>query len=153
MGKTIKVRLVIDDEVKQHHTISDVKFLLFTYLNDPDGWAKYGYFFEPTVLKNEDVLVRLSSPRTIKAVCGLEGNLSCAELGGKKMYLNSDRWFHGAKKSKLVLEDYRQYMVTHEMGHILGFEHEKCPCKNCPAPVMMQQTKGIGQCSPNIKVD
>jgi len=152
MGKRIKVRLVIDDEVKEKHNISDVKFLLFTYLNYPEGWAKHGYFFEPTSLKNEDVLVRLSNPKTIKAICGLEGNLSCAELGGKKMYLNSDRWFHGSKKSKLSLEDYRQYMVSHEMGHILGYEHETCPCKNCPAPIMMQQTKGIGQCSPNIRI-
>ena len=68
------------------------------------------------------------------------------------MYLNADRWFRGSSKSKLGLTDYRQYMVTHEMGHILGHDHEKCPCKDCPAPLMMQQTLGIGECKPNIKL-
>ena len=121
------------------------------YLNDPDGWAKHGYFFEP-VDSREDVLIRLSSPKTIASICGLEGNLSCAELGGRHMYLNADRWFHGATESKLPLERYRQYMVSHEIGHILGHEHAKCPCKGCPAPIMMQQTKGIGNCKPNTSV-
>ena len=68
------------------------------------------------------------------------------------MYLNADRWFHGAAASKLSLTDYRQYMVSHEIGHILGHDHKKCPCKNCPAPIMMQQTLGIGECKPSTKV-
>jgi len=152
MGKTIKVRLLIDDDVRKKHDISNIRFLIFTYLNDPDGWAIHGYSFD-LVRSHEDVLLRICTPSTIDAICGLSGNLSCAELGGKNIYLNSDRWFHGAPKSKLNLDDYRQYMVSHEMGHILGHTHKKCPCKNCHAPIMMQQTKGIGKCSPNIKVD
>jgi hypothetical protein len=109
-----------------------------------------GYFFMP-VPANGDVLIRLSSPETIQKVCG-DGSLSCAEMGGKRMYLNAHRWFHGASKSKLSLDNYRQYMVSHEIGHILGFDHEQCPCVGCPAPIMMQQTNGIGQCKPNTKV-
>jgi ssRNA-specific RNase YbeY (16S rRNA maturation enzyme) len=68
------------------------------------------------------------------------------------MYLNADRWKNGASPSKLVLKDYRQYMVTHEMGHILGHDHVKCPGKGKPAPIMMQQTLGIGDCAPNTKL-
>jgi predicted Zn-dependent protease len=68
------------------------------------------------------------------------------------MYLNSERWFYGSKESKLRLDDYRQYMVSHEIGHILGFDHEKCPCRSCKAPIMMQQTLGIGKCIPNTKI-
>jgi hypothetical protein len=120
-------------------------------LNDPDGWSKKGYFFIP-VSMNADVIIRLSSPETIEKKCGLPKGLSCAELGGKNMYLNADRWFHGASKSRLSLDNYRQYMVSHEIGHILGFDHEQCPCKGCPAPIMMQQTLGIGQCKPSTKV-
>ena len=68
------------------------------------------------------------------------------------MYLNSQRWMHGSKDSKLPLDEYRQYMVSHEMGHILGYDHVKCPGKGEPAPIMMQQTLGIGQCKPSTRV-
>jgi hypothetical protein len=149
--KTIRYRFVVDSDVQKLYNITDpenIAFLIATYLNSPHGW---GYFFEP-VTKNEDVLIRLSSPKTIKSKCGLPQNLSCAEMNGKNMYLNADRWFHGAPKSKQNLDGYRQYVVLHEMGHILGHEHKKCPCKGCPAPIMMQQTLGIGECKPNTHV-
>lgn len=151
--RLIRFKFKIDEDVRKEYDIrlpSQVEFYVATYLNDPDGWAKYGYFFEP-VDERESVLIRLSSPATIQKVCG-DGNLSCAELGGRHMYLNAHRWFHGAPESKLKLEDYRQYMVSHEIGHILGHGHKKCPCKGCDAPIMLQQTKGIGECKPNTSL-
>jgi len=153
--KLVKVHISVDDDVVHKYSITNpaqIEFYVVAYLNDPDGWSKKGYFFEPVDKHRSSVWIRLSSPKTVGEKCGLEGNLSCAELGGRNMYLNSDRWFHGASKSKLSLDNYRQYMVSHEIGHILGFDHVECPCIDCPAPIMMQQTKGIGQCSPNTKV-
>jgi hypothetical protein len=153
MKKTFRV--IVDDDVKKKYFIHEsiqFAFAIMVYLNDPDGWAKHGFFFEPVVEK-EDILIRLSSPRTIAEACGIPKNLSCAELGGTNVYLNADRWFHGSKKSGQGVEDYRQYMVSHEIGHILGHTHKKCPCVGCKAPIMMQQTKGIGKCVPNIKID
>jgi hypothetical protein len=149
----IRVKVVVDPDVQKRYTIppGQIEFYVTTYLNDPEGWSAKGYFFEP-VSNNQDVVIHLSSQSTIDKNCGVEGRLSCAELGGKTMWLNADRWYHGASKSKLTLDNYRQYMVSHEMGHILGYDHTQCPCKNCPAPIMMQQTKGIGQCKPNTKV-
>ena len=136
---------------------SDVKYstqrftdLLEIYLADPDGWVAKGYVFEHD--PKASLVIRLSSPSTIKKECGLPGNLSCAIVGGKKMWLNSDRWLKGAPASKLSLESYRQYMVAHEMGHILGHEHEKCPGKGMDAPIMLQQTLGLKGCRPNTKV-
>ena len=108
------------------------------------------FFFEP-VTRGESVHIRLSMPDTILKQCGHK-TLSCAELGGRNVWLNAARWFRGAPKSKLPLEDYRQYVISHEIGHILGFDHKKCPCKGCKAPIMMQQTQGIGECKPNTKV-
>jgi hypothetical protein len=150
----IRFKFKVDEDVAQKYSIREpaqVEFYVAVYLNDPNGWAKYGYFFEP-VSQGENVLIRLSSSATIGKICGLPDNLSCAELGGRHMYLNADRWFHGAPKSKLNLDDYRQYMVSHEIGHILGHDHKKCPCKGCAAPIMMQQTLGIGECRPNTEV-
>jgi hypothetical protein len=147
--KLVRFKFLIDtDVISPPH--AQLEFYITAYLNDPQGWSKHGYFFEP-VTTNEDVLIRLSLPKTIEKQCG-DGKLSCAELGGKRVWLNSQRWFHGGPRSKLSLDNYRQYMVSHEIGHILGFDHEKCPCKKCPAPIMMQQTLGIGECSTNTKV-
>ena len=118
------------------------------YLADPDGWAQFYEFKVGTGGKH----IRLCKPKTIKSVGCEEDHLSCATLGGTDIWLNADRWLHGSKASKLPLSDYRQYMVTHEMGHSLGHNHAKCPGKGHPAPLMMQQTLGIGECSPNTKL-
>lgn len=150
----MKFKFTIDSDVIKSYNIRntvDIACDIGVYLNDPSGWSKHGYFFEP-VNDHEDVHIRLCSPQTIQHICGVGENLSCAELGGKNMYLNADRWFHGASPSKLSLYDYRQYMVSHEIGHILGHNHKSCPCKGCKAPIMMQQTKGIGECTPNTAV-
>lgn len=147
--KRITFRCLVDDDVSMRNP-EQFQFYVMVYLNDPDGWAKHGYYFEP-VSRNEDVLIRLCSDKTIEKECNFKG-LSCAEMHGKHIYVNSHRWFHGSTKSKLNLEDYRQYLVSHEMGHILGHDHEKCECKGCKAPIMMQQTVGIGECKPSTKV-
>jgi Protein of unknown function (DUF3152) len=123
---------------------------LSSYLKDPHGWGTKGYTFKQA---KTGIEIRLASPATINTRCGKDlRNLSCAELGGKHMYLNAMRWSHGAPESKLELHDYRQYMVSHEMGHILGHEHVSCPGRGHPAPIMMQQTLGIGQCTPSTRV-
>jgi len=129
-----------------------VDFYIMAYLNSPDGWSQYGYFFEPADKFRANVLIRLSLSKTIEELCGVSKMLSCAVLGGKHMYLCAERWFGGAKESGLDLENYRQYMVSHEMGHILGKDHLKCTGNGKPAPVMMQQTLGIGECIPNTNV-
>ena len=146
----MKVKITIDPDVEKKYNCKSVQELVMIYLHDPDGWGKHGYKFTE-VSSNEDVLISLSSPKTISKVCGFS-NLSCAEIGGNRMYLNAYRWFNGSSKSKLPLINYRQYMVSHEMGHILGHQHEKCTHKGYPAPIMMQQTLGIGKCSPNTAV-
>jgi hypothetical protein len=138
----------VDSDVKySNQTFLD---LLQIYLADPDGWSSKGYDFEYD--PKASLVIYLSSPQTINKECGLPKGLSCAVMGGNKMWLNSERWLKGAPESKMSLDSYRQYMVSHEMGHILGHDHEKCPGKGMVAPIMLQQTLGLKGCRPNTKV-
>lgn len=153
----ITFHVTIDPDVIEKYNIYNagerqIDFYIMCYLNSPDGWSQDGYFFEPTEKIKARVWIRLSMSKTIEKICGLPAMLSCASLGGRDMYLCAERWFGGSKESGLSLDNYRQYMVSHEMGHILGKEHKKCPGKGKPAPIMLQQTLGIGECIPNTNV-
>jgi hypothetical protein len=143
--RTVYYRTSVDPDVRY----SPDKFAseVAIYLADPDGWGQFFTFKVSPRGKH----VRLCQPHTLKTEGCKDDALSCAILGGNLIWLNADRWMLGSKPSKLPLERYRQYMVTHEMGHSLGYDHVKCPGSG-PAPLMMQQTLGIGMCTPNTKL-
>lgn len=122
------------------------------YLADPDGWLSRGVTFTHVGHASKaDTVIHLTPVSQMKSI-GCDAALSCAEFNGRQIHLNAKRWGEGAPPSGLRLEAYRQYMVTHEMGHILGYDHTRCPGKGVPAPIMIQQTMGIGQCKPNTRV-
>ncbi|MGH9005162.1 MAG: DUF3152 domain-containing protein, partial [Acidimicrobiia bacterium] len=68
---------------------------------------------------------------------------------GRNVIINEDRWTMGSEPWVGPLEEYRTMIVNHESGHWLDFRHASCPGSGQPAPVMMQQSKGTGACSPN----
>ena len=151
-SKRITFCVVIDSDV--NYSLREFTEQIQIYLADPEGWAGKGYEFvlkDPKGKGETDVVVHLSSPAGLRTA-GCDPKLNCAEMGGKHLRVNSVLWTRGGPKSKLSLEDYRQYVVSHEMGHILGRDHEKCAGPGQPAPIMMQQTKGLGECSPNTRV-
>lgn len=121
------------------------------YLADPDGWVSRGVTFVPSSPAVADMIIHLT-PQTKMRSLGCDAHLSCAEFNGRQIHLNAKRWGEGAPPSELRLEAYRQYMVTHEVGHILGYDHTRCPGRGVPAPVMLQQTLGIGPCKPNTRL-
>jgi len=143
----VRYRTAVDPDVK--YDPKKFRDEIGIYLADPEGWAQWHEFVYAS--SGPAKLIRLSSPSSLKQEGCKDDSLSCAMLGGNMIWLNADRWLHGAAPSKLPLDAYRQYMVSHEMGHSLGYEHVKCPGSG-PAPVMMQQTLGIGSCSPNTRV-
>lgn len=148
--KVIRYTTSVDADV--NYSPSNFAQEIDIYLSDPDGWESRGYEFVRVETK-PTVHIRLCSPRTMLTESGCKrDDLSCAEMNGHKMYLNAHRWTAGSAKSGQELDGYRQYVVSHEMGHILGHDHVKCPGPGQPAPIMMQQTLGIGECRPNTKV-
>lgn len=64
------------------------------------------------------------------------------------MVLNSDRWLHATPTFEDI-DEYRAYLVNHEVGHFLGHGHAVCPGQGQPAPVMLQQSMDLGGCHPN----
>lgn len=77
--------------------------------------------------------------------------LSVCDMQTREVWLNEDRWRRVLPDaSHLPLPAYRAYMVQHELGHALGHGHDQHKgTPGEPAPVMIQQTLGIGTYSPN----
>jgi len=74
---------------------------------------------------------------------------SCRTTG--RAIINLDRWRLSATPylaAKVPLAVYRQYVVNHEVGHELGQQHQGCPKRGGPAPVMVQQTLTLRGCVP-----
>ncbi|WP_432496656.1 DUF3152 domain-containing protein [Kineococcus auxinigenes] len=119
-------------------------------LNDPRGWGAGGATsFERTDGEAELRLV-LATPDTSAALCRplrTMGTLSCRV--GDAAVLTWYRWVEAIADYGEDRTGYRQYLVNHEVGHLLGHGHEPNPGAGRLAPVMVQQTKGLDGALPN----
>jgi hypothetical protein len=121
-------------------------------LADPRGWTAPGDVSLRRVGPEDgpSFRVRLATPATVDAHCApleTKGTYSCRQ--GSDVMINVRRWLLGAAESRMSLEDYRHYVISHEVGHALGHSHAACPAPGAVAPVMLQQTKGLQGCRPN----
>ena len=126
-------------------------------LQDPRGWQRAsGVRFvqltdaQRAAGRKADITVIVASAATVDRLCAplkTEGKVSCGRQA--RAVLNYWRWVNGVDYYGADLAAYRQYMVNHEVGHLLGFPHVGCPGKGRPAPIMVQQTYGLDGCTPN----
>ncbi|MDQ3771742.1 MAG: DUF3152 domain-containing protein [Actinomycetota bacterium] len=120
-------------------------------LGSARSWGVGGGFSVQRVNSNQaSFKVLLASPQTTDELCSplqTNGIFSCAQ--GSAAILNAMRWMEGADAYGDDLESYRKYMINHEVGHVFGHGHVECPAAGELAPVMVQQTKGVGSCEPN----
>jgi Protein of unknown function (DUF3152) len=120
-------------------------------LAEERGWAaRDDVAFQRVSQEPVSFRVILASPATTDRLCApLRTNslFSCFMRG--RAVLNVRRWRTGASSYGHALAAYRRYLVNHEVGHALGYEHAACPGTGHRAPVMMQQTKGVAPCRPN----
>jgi hypothetical protein len=136
-----------------------------------DGWAAHGYVFthvkRGAAHRGPVFSLRLTPVHVMHALFPMfaKDNLSVADMDAGVVHFNLGRWDGSIPNaSGQPLERYRRYLVNHEMGHLLGRPHptaaelraygKQCGSKThaAPAPIMMQQTRGLAGLSPNTAV-
>jgi pyruvate/2-oxoglutarate dehydrogenase complex dihydrolipoamide acyltransferase (E2) component len=96
-----------------------------------------------------DIRVTLASPGLTDRLCAPMRTMSQVSCwNGERSVLNFRRWALGDDSYGADVARYRVYQVNHEVGHGLGHQHEQCAAQGARAPVMVQQTLGLGGCKP-----
>jgi hypothetical protein len=114
---------------------------------DPRGWRGAGIEFAPVARGGAFTLVLAQASRVPSFSSQCSVMWSCRV--GRYVIINQERWKHASpawNAAHLALRDYRHMVVNHETGHWLGLHHAACPGPGRLAPVMMQQSKGLGGC-------
>lgn len=115
-------------------------------LANPKSWTSDPRFsFRRVDSGDPSFRVTLTSQLTVRDLCGytiqVEG--SCYNRGAGRVVINEARWVRGAITFQGDVGSYRQYVVNHEVGHAIGFDHQPCESDGGLAPIMMQQTYGV----------
>ncbi|MFF4897884.1 DUF3152 domain-containing protein [Streptomyces sp. NPDC001068] len=121
----------------------------------PRGWTHSGNNSFRSVGAGEpyDLLIKIATPGMADALCwagirqSTHGEYNCEVPGG--VVVNLKRWVKGSPTFPGPIHEYRALIINHEMGHALGLTHLTCAGPGRPAPVMMQQIKGLHGCVAN----
>ncbi|MFG2936812.1 DUF3152 domain-containing protein [Streptomyces sp. NPDC048282] len=154
VGSGTVLRYRVDVETGINLSPTDVARQVDRILADPRGWTADGRSaFERVSSGPADFAVRVATPGTVDRICGEYGLDTGGEVNcdvGKNVMVNLRRWLLATPVYAHRVKDYRALIVNHEVGHFLGHGHVGCPGAGRPAPVMMQQIKGMYGCLPNV---
>jgi hypothetical protein len=139
----LTVHLRVESEVGDY-TAAEVEEITMSILADPRGWGRAGFTF--VVDPSSDLTVVLAEPRRVDELCRpllTRGAASCQN--GPVVALNADLWRNASEDWDATVDDYRTYLVNHEVGHLIGLRHPKtrCPPDAPKSAVMEPQTGGL----------
>lgn len=148
-GTPEKVSLSFESQVADFSS-AELEAAAIKILNDKRSWPQAGFSFVSD--PNSKYKVILAEGAEVDKLClplNTYGTVSCQN--GPIVALNADRWRIAVEHWDSSLQDYRTYLINHEVGHLLGQRHPKprCPVPGAPAGVMEQQTGGLKGCVGN----
>ncbi|WP_299052074.1 DUF3152 domain-containing protein [uncultured Nocardioides sp.] len=117
---------------------------------DARGWRGRGVVFRRVARGGDFTLVLAEASEVPRFSPGCSAEWSCRV--GRYVIINQLRWRTASpawNRAGGSRRDYRHMVVNHETGHWLGRGHVGCPGRGRPAPVMMQQSKGLDGCRHN----
>lgn len=149
-GQLLRYRVLIEENLDLDP--EDTGGEIAATLDDERSWTGDGSVRFQLVEPGDDVdfTIYVVTPGTTDVLCAplqTRGEVSCRN--GDDVVLNARRWVLGAEAYGEDVTGYRRYLVNHEVGHRLGYDHVGCPGDGEPAPIMLQQTKGVDGCEPH----
>lgn len=145
----IVVEYRLDRRVSDTAT-DDFESVVQATFDDPRGWSRAGFRLarDPSA---EFVVVLAEGPEVDRLCVPYDTGSTFSCQNGPVVALNADRWRDAHPKWTGDVATYRQMLVNHEVGHLLGQHHPEvqCPQPGEPAPIMAQQSTELGGCLPN----
>ncbi|WP_432042254.1 DUF3152 domain-containing protein [Streptomyces cadmiisoli] len=150
-GPLRRYRVQVEDGIDI--SAEDAAAEIQTILAHERSWAAHGRGSFQLVSSEADFVIKIATPATADRLClaqGLDtrGELNCETSEG--VVVNLRRWVLGSPRFDGTPAEYRHLIINHEVGHEIGIRtHLGCPGPGRPAPVMMQQIKGLNGCLSN----
>lgn len=153
-GRVVRYSVEVEDGLEAHQ--AEFASVVQGVLHHKMGWqgvdrVKFVPVSDADVARGAavDIRVVLATPTLTAQLCAplntTNPQVSCWAHG--RAVLNLQRWVRGAVSYGTDLNNYRVYLVNHEVGHGLGHGHVQCPRAGARAPIMVQQTKGLDGCA------